>query len=492
VCLAWLDEAGVDGVSAADLAGARKPKPDLAAFLERQPVEWLVQRLLRVAEADPVLRAEWEALATQSHTDGLDLREFRRQMERALEVSDYMDWEDSAGYEDSAYQVLASIGEMVDEGLAAPAIELVEDALRLLEAAVETVDQEGEMTAVLDAAQELHLQACRAARPDPVALAERLTLWALDSDWDVFADAAEVYADVFGEAGLRRCREIVSAEWEALPAIAPGQPGGYSSRRATLDGLRLSFAETVDEQVEVLRRDLSTSSRFVAIAGALGEAGRFDEALRWLREAQVVFTGPGRVSVDEALADTLRHAGRHEEAAEAEWDCFRSQPGLRSYQRFAEQLRPLAGWDQWRARALELLEHPAEPGSRPASDFVHDYGNSRLVEVLLWEGETDAAWEAAQRGGCTGLGWLQVARARAATHPAESIPVLLRVVDTARSQAANRKAYAAIARQLVELRDWHRRAGSEAAFADYVRRVRADHRSRPAFQDELDIAGLPR
>jgi hypothetical protein len=326
-----------------------------------------------------------------------------------------------------------------------------------------------------------------------------LTLWALESQWEVFGDVAEVYAGVFGEAGLRRFREVVSEEWSALPVLTPGETvqaaGGYrsSARRGTLEWMRLSFAETAEEQVEVLCRDLSTPRRFVAVAGVLGDAGRFDEALGRLREAQAAFGAAehGREGVDRAVADILRHAGRHEEAVEAEWDCFRRRPGLSSFQRFAEQLRSLPDWGEWRAKALALLELPVEPGSSSsAHDFSSGYGNTRLVEVLLWDGDIEGAWAAAQRGGCTSACWMQVARARAATHPAESIPVLVRAIDAARSGATNRKTYSAVAHQVAELRDWHRRAGTEAEFTDYLLRVRNDHRNRPAFQDELDKAGL--
>jgi hypothetical protein len=59
------------------------------------------------------------------------------------------------------------------------------------------------------------------------------------------------------------------------------------------------------------------------------------------------------------------------------------------------------------------------------------------------------------------------------------------------ARATNRKAYSAVASQVAQLRTWHRGAGTDAEFTDYLRRIRAEHRNRPAFQDELDHAGLP-
>jgi uncharacterized Zn finger protein len=486
--LAWLDEAGEDAATA---AGRHRSKPDLAAFLAGQPTAWLVERLLRVAETNSVLRAEWETLATESHTDGPDLSRFRRQLERSLIVPDYLDWAEASTYVQSAYEAIASIEDILDRGLAVAAVELAEDALRLLEAAVEQVDQNGEMSGVLESVQDLHLRACVAARPDPVMLADRLTRWAIDSEWGVFSSAVDDYADIYGDAGIQRYREIVSAEWSALPTFAPGQTAGHDTRHSTLERLRLSLAETPEERVEVLSWNLSTPHRFITIAGVLSDAGRFDEALRWLRDAQSAFGDDRHERLDQAVADLLRRAGHHEEAAEAEWDCFRRQPGLRSFQRLAEHLRPLPTWEQWRAKALALLERPAEPDAGPPHAFAYAYGNSRLVEVLLWDGDIEGAWAAAQRGGCDSAGWLRAARARAGTHPSESIPVLVRVIEAARATASSRTAYNAVASQLAELRTWHHRAGTDAEFTDYLHRIRTDHKNRPAFQDELDRAGLP-
>lgn len=53
-------------------------------------------------------------------------------------------------------------------------------------------------------AEELHLAACRAAKPDPEELAARLFAWELSSEWDVFHGVAETHADVPVRRGWRR------------------------------------------------------------------------------------------------------------------------------------------------------------------------------------------------------------------------------------------------------------------------------------------------
>jgi hypothetical protein len=64
-------------------------------------------------------------------------------------------------------------------------------------------------TDALEMAHELHLAACRAAPPDPVALADRLVSARLNTGWDVFTDGPAKYADVLGPAGLARCAELL-------------------------------------------------------------------------------------------------------------------------------------------------------------------------------------------------------------------------------------------------------------------------------------------
>jgi hypothetical protein len=64
----------------------------------------------------------------------------------------------------------------------------------------------------LKMAHELHLTACRAAPPDPVALADRLVSARLNAGWDVFIDGPAKYAGVLGPAGLARCAELLGQQ----------------------------------------------------------------------------------------------------------------------------------------------------------------------------------------------------------------------------------------------------------------------------------------
>jgi hypothetical protein len=81
--------------------------------------------------------------------------------------------------------------------------------------------------------------------------------------------------------------------------------------------------------------------------------------------------------------------------------------------------------------------------------YIRPAGYSTLVVVLLWEGKSGAAWQAATAGDCWDEPWLRAARERAATHPADAIPTLLAAADQAIGHK-NRDSYQVATRLLME------------------------------------------
>jgi hypothetical protein len=59
----------------------------------------------------------------------------------------------------------------------------------------------------------------------------------------------------------------------------------------------------------------------------------------------------------------------------------------------------------------------------------HPAGASVLVEVLLWEGHLDGAWDEAQGGGCPHRLWMRLALTRERTDPLAAIAIYRREVE---------------------------------------------------------------
>ena len=126
--------------------------------------------------------------------------------------------------------------------------------LEVEQATMSMDDSDGDMGSILQWLQDLHLEACRKAKPDPVALGERLFDWEMRSEFDTFDGAVETYAELLGERGLAAYRRCAEAAWSDVPA-GEHRPGrGYrdglsgSRCRKPLDHQAADAAELIDHE----------------------------------------------------------------------------------------------------------------------------------------------------------------------------------------------------------------------------------------------------
>lgn len=469
--LAWLDQGGE--------VGEQRPKPlsdkRLRLFLRGCDQEWLIDQLMAAAKSDQVLRAGLVAAA--GNENGFDDRAMRERLERAIDIPDYVDYAGAYGYFRYVGEALDEVERLVHNGFPDAAITLAEYALELLESSAERVDDsDGGLMEAIGRAEEIHLAACAAGTPDPAELAERLMTRALSSDYQVFLDVLPEYEEILGTAGLSRYRELVEQAWRKLPQKKPGEFGGD---RFALTHLMENLAESsggADGLIEVLARDVAHGYDVLRIAERLCVDGRDDEALTWLERGLADFEPDARLRA--MAADIHVRAGRRDQAAELRWANLVDRPTAESY----HALRAAVADDfpAWRDRALALIAQPS-PWSQ---------GRSVLIEVLLSEGETDAAWQAAVEGGCPDQVWLRLAQVRAKTHPADAIPVLQRAADQA-VKFGNRDSYKTAARLLADARKLATRCRRDDEFLEHMAVLRDAHRAKWALQQELDRARLP-
>ncbi len=186
-------------------------------------------------------------------------------------------------------------------------------------------DSDGSMGELLDRLQDIHLTACKAAKPDPQALAKRLFDWELHGDWDTFRDAVLTYAEVLGDKGLKHYRELAEAAWAAVPTLGPGDGNSDRYRRFNIKHIMETLAQAgggLDELIAVKQRDLSSSYTFLEIAQACRQAGAEDRALAWAEKG--VAGSPRRRLHGGPVARTGQAAGK---AAPARRNLDLSTPG---------------------------------------------------------------------------------------------------------------------------------------------------------------------
>jgi uncharacterized Zn finger protein len=105
-------------------------------------------------------------------------------------------------------------------------------------------------------------------------------------------------------------------------------------------------------------------------------------------------------------------------------------------------------------------------------------GCSELVRVLIWEGDAEAAWQAANEGGCSPDLWLKLADLRRAEHPEDALGVYRRHVEDVIA-GKDKRAYAEAVRLIDEtMRALYAESGQPEDFDSYVEEVRAGHKAK--------------
>jgi uncharacterized Zn finger protein len=188
--------------------------PELFEILRIQDRDWLAARLAELAAADPVLAAR---LLAEADDAGVlrEVAELRAEFDEVLDdleadaadQGDYGEWYPDAGELDELFDE----AEVLTDDVPGAVRELADHLIGRIERILNYENCYGDgMTEALTRAEDLHLDACRAGSPDPVRLAERLVTGALDSGWGSLASAIPEYAEVLGDAGLARCRELAA------------------------------------------------------------------------------------------------------------------------------------------------------------------------------------------------------------------------------------------------------------------------------------------
>lgn len=288
--------------------------------------------------------------------------------------------------------------------------------------------------------------------------------------------------------------------------VREAMAGARDWSRQTLGGWLLDLeADTLDE--EAFLRVCKETGRLHDLVDRLLKLGRLDDATReaepasdWellnladlfvsRRHADVaerLVRERSRKSDDTRLLEWLKkRAVEHKDPAaalELAEQVFRVRPSLAGYQEIRKLARKVRRWDALRPRLLEFLQ-----------DKRYAYV---LIPVYLDEGEIDLALEAVkpERPSAYGYGYgsgmaLDVAKVAEKTRPEAALEIYRRRAESLIDQRG-RGAYQEACKFLKKVRDLYRRQGEEAAWTGYVGRLREQHRSLRALQEELTKARL--
>jgi uncharacterized Zn finger protein len=492
--LAWLAQK----TSKTSVSGKAKGLPritldDVRAHLLKRDKNALVDLLMRQAIGNDDLRRRLLMEVAGNAPGGLDLATYRQAIDEATNAGGYVDYHEVGAYADGINGAIDGVEKLMERGHAAEAIELFEHALMAVEQALGVVDDSnGEVGGLLERLQELHHLACKKAKVDPEALAQRLFTWELRTEWDTFFGAAQSYADVFGKKGLATYQRLAEAEWAKVPTLRHGRDDRDAyPHRFRITHIMESLAQQtgdVEALIAIKQRNLSSAYAYLQIAEAYQAAGKHDPAMSWAERGIEAFPARTDVRLREFLADIYHRCKRHDDAMGLIWALFIEIPGLHAYQRLVGHAERSGQYALWQGKALTHLrqaivragqKRPVNHWSGPPPD------RSILVSIFLWEKNVEAAWAEAQAGGCSSALWLELAAKREKSHPQDALeiyqkqigPILDRTNDEAYRQAIT------LLRQVSKLMT---RLGGPPDFVAYLSNIRQTWKRKRNFMKLLD------
>jgi uncharacterized Zn finger protein len=467
-----------DAGERSEAADSAKPA-GLHSWLNSLPREQLILLILDQLVEDEDWRRRLQMRAASA---AADFTAIAARLDALLDPAEfgeygYVEEDESRRYARRVDTATAIVGELISSGHRSEAITVAEYAITIVAAACHhAVDPAGVIWAAAEHLAAVHLEACQADPTDRAGLAGFLAMRMLSKDDIPLVDVAS-YRAPLGHEGLATLREV-------LTTAVQQAPDSSRARSALADVLRA--AGDVDALVDLLAADLPrTGLGHLAIAKDLLAAGREDEAISWA-ERGLAMGGPCE-PITAFLTERHVAAGRMNDALSARRDLFAAVREMQPYERLRETAELVGDWPATREWAHGLLRSDAE-AHRSRRPGIRLWAGPVLIDVLLSEGEVEAAWEEAA-GAASETQWLKLADLIATARPADALAVYLRQIRALKQETGD-KAYERIARLLANARACHRRLGTEASFDIYLRALRYDQKRKTKLIRILDAHQL--
>lgn len=488
--LAWLNRAAGPGSSSRPRKAKEITLAKAVKILQSEDKDTLLRMLLAWAKENGRLREQIILYAARRAGPDTGVAAVQRAFEKAVRVRGFMAYREASGWARGVDRAIDSIEQLLNDGQAAPVIELCESALQHLLDAVQSVDDsDGNFSSLRDRLQDIHYRACEEARPDPVELATRLFDFELHSEFDVFYGAGANYAEILGDKGMEVYRKLAEAEWEKVPTRTIKDGRSEWGRHFRITHIMESLAEVsgdIEQRVAVMSRDLSSGFDYLKIAEVYREAHQYDNALSWAENGLKAFPDRTDARLREFAAQEYHRRGRNDDAMKLMWAEFFERPYLETYKTLERHAENAGVWPEWRDRALaEFRLRIAKAKERalaqprlhwmPAND-----DHSPLVEVFLYESKPEEAWREAQTGGCSANLWLQLAAIREEEHPEDAAPIYLKRADAALAAISNGR-YEDAVKLLAKAAAVMKRIDRSAEFVRHLEMLRARYKNKRNF-----------
>jgi uncharacterized Zn finger protein len=500
VALSWLENAGEE-VFRPTAQATSKPRKKrktneeqireyLGTLSENALREWLIG----AADRDRGIRDKLLFSAkAKAATGASSLESVVRQVTR---TSGFVDWRHAGEYAGR----LADLAQMLDQRIAdgdPKLVEIIEQAIAQAEDTLGHIDDsDGSVMPMIMELRDVHMRACNALSPEPVALAERLFRFQTTGDWDTFHSVLPAYQQALGQFGVRRYRELVETAWKRLPALGPETPRAhFDVNRFHVEHAMEELAQAagdVDALIAVKSHNLSSPHAFLDLAEVLREHGRYDEALAWAKKGISSFKGERLDDLVKFCIEEHLRRGNADQVEALAWQRFVQQPGSDPYFELATTAKRIGRGEELATKALQhlwqLVRAEKAPGAKRLPNWQPPV-RSALVDIHVRQKEAAKAWEAFCDGPVDMHLWDKVAAMRGKTHPEDAIAVykklLPHVVNAGTRGAQYGKAFE-IVKTIEALRVAQKQ---EAVFTQDVAELRTTWKAKRTFIKLLATLG---
>lgn len=452
----------------------------LRARLVGLGVDALADILLDLAERTPALMRRLDLRVSAASAPATEhAKALRQALTAALHPRHFVAYGEAGGWAADVLDALDQVPALIKAEAAGEAKTLLERVLDdLPEALNEVDDSDGEGTAILDRAVELHVEACRALRPDPLLLAQELFERALDDDFGTFSDADATYAEILGEVGLTEYRRLAETAYARLPPLSRAGDDPDASERRTLAAILDRFAERdgdVDTRIALRRAALTSAHAYLHFARFCLDQGRPELALQAAEDGAWLFEDQNATALVAFLAERLLAEGRKEDAIAALWRGFERTPAFDLFQALqAADVSDAAD------RALVVLHRRQAMVGK--ADRWRVAGLVEMeIDILTAVSRLPEAWDAARRHDVPDPLLSRLAKASETTLP-EAAASAYRGMIERQIELTNRHGYEAACRLLGRL------AKLEPAqkHAEFVTNLRTRYRAKRSLLPMLD------
>lgn len=409
-----------------------------------------------------------------------------------IATDDFISWREMSDYAQRVDDVVEGLRKLLKDGKVESVISLTEYALKMVENVIgQADDSSGELGAILEDLQEIHYDACKSARPNPEDLANRLYKWEMSTDWDIFSGAVKKYSEILGQEGIAIYRNLAFETWEKLPSLCPGQ-NKYDTKynRYRITRIMEDLADlTGDPQqlISIKEKDLSNPRAFLEISKIYDKSGDRAKSLEWAERGLKTFAEESGRELREYVADKYHQLNRSRDALTIIWIEFKKTTSLSSFELLKKHAENANAWDSWRNQALQFVRDKRVDAigkkKKPWVDpeFVD---NSLLVQIFIWEGKVEEAWEEAKNGGCRNDLWLELAKRREKSHTLEVMPIYQKKVAYL-IESKHNATYAEAATMLKHMKKLMTSIGSQSDFERYIDQLKSFHLRKKNFLKEL-------